>query len=127
MLFGMLASEGMVKESREGNDELLRDPANLKLGVGFKRFSDVIGLYRADNITKTVAFRFYDYLKKRNISLLFEYRKWMERNKKNKEVAEALKNDTAKLTKDTFLLFIAEIKGGLTEKEQKELLARHPT
>jgi hypothetical protein len=73
-----------------------------------------------------VAFRFYDYLKKRNISLLFEYRKWMERNKKNKEVAEALKNDKAKLTKDTFLLFLAEIKGGLGEKEQKELLARQP-
>ena len=37
----------------------------------------------------------------------------MERNKKNKEVAEALKNDKANLSKDIFILFIAEIKGGL--------------
>lgn len=43
----------------------------MRLNVGFKKFSDVIGLYRADNITKTSSFRFYDNLKKRNISFLF--------------------------------------------------------
>jgi hypothetical protein len=44
-------------------------------------------MYRAENITKTPNFRFYDFLKKRNISLLFEYRKWLDRNKKMKEVS----------------------------------------
>jgi hypothetical protein len=71
LLFGLFSREGIVKESRDGNEELLRDPNNLKLSIGYKKFSDVIGLYRAENITKTVAFRFYDYLKKRNISFLF--------------------------------------------------------
>lgn len=96
----------------------------MRLSIGFKKFSDVIGLYRADNITKTASFRFYDYLKKRNISFLFEFRKWMERNKKIKEVSDALKKDKPAMSRDTFLLFLLEIKGGLNEKELKEMASK---
>lgn len=61
----------MVHNSKFGNDELLKDPANLSLTFGYKKFVDIVGLYRAENITKTAHYRFYDYLKKRNVSLVF--------------------------------------------------------
>jgi hypothetical protein len=41
-----------------------------------------------------------------------------------KEVGEALKKDKATLAKETFLLFLGEIKGGLNEKELRELVNR---
>ena len=50
----------------------------------------------------------------------------MERNKKIKEVSEALKKDKPALSRDTFLLFLLEIKGGLNEKELKEMATRQP-
>jgi len=74
----------MIKNSKKGNDDVINDMLNLSKTFSFRRFSDVVGMYKSDNITKTPQYRFYDYLRKRNVSLTVEFRKWMERNKRVK-------------------------------------------
>ncbi len=49
-------------------------------------FIQIINLYKTQTITKTPQYKLIDYLKKRNISLLHEFYKYMEKNKKNKEI-----------------------------------------
>lgn len=50
-------------------------------------FVDVIQLYKTETLTKTPEFKLCDYVKKRNVSLLHEFYKFIEKNKKNKEVS----------------------------------------
>jgi hypothetical protein len=45
---------------------------------------DVLSIYRSGTISKTPQFKFMDYLKKRNVSLINEFYKFLEKNKKNK-------------------------------------------
>jgi hypothetical protein len=41
-------------------------------------------------------------------------------------VGEALKKNSQTLQKDTLLLFLSQLKTGLSEQELKELLSRYP-
>jgi hypothetical protein len=67
----------LIKNSKFGNDEIIKDSKNIEKKFNFKHFVDTIGIYRAQNITKTPQYKFYDYLKKRNISLLHEFKKFL--------------------------------------------------
>lgn len=81
-----------MKKSIYSNDEIIKDEANYHKVFNFKMFTDTITNFKNENITKTPHYKFFSYLKKRGVSLLNEFIKWMDRNKKIKEIAEALKN-----------------------------------
>lgn len=70
-LFSLFANDNIVKDNKLGNDDLIKDVTNLSKTFNFKKFVDIVSVYRSENITKTAQFRFYDYIKKRNISLIF--------------------------------------------------------
>ena len=99
LIFGLLVSEEVVHNARKGNDEVITDPANLLKTFTFKKFAEVVSRYRTDNITKTPHYRFAQYLRQRNVSLTAEFAKWLDRNKKIKEVAEALKKQSLTLSR----------------------------
>jgi len=67
----MLVNESVVKNAKFGNDDLIKDVSNLGKTFNYKKFIDIIIVYRSDNIMKTPQYRFYDYIKKRNVSLIF--------------------------------------------------------
>ncbi len=77
-------------------------------------FVQVIQLYKTETLTKTPQFKLVDYLKKRNVSLLHEFYKFLEKNKKIKEINQALKKKSTILSKEVIMMFLLEIKGGLT-------------
>jgi Ca2+-binding EF-hand superfamily protein len=89
----------------------------------FKMFTDVLSAYRNENITKTPHYKICEFLKKRGISLTNEFTKWMERNKKNKEISEAIKLKTYIFPRELYVGFVKELGSELTEKEAKEMMA----
>ncbi len=77
-------------------------------------FVEVVSLYRNETLAKTPQFKLIDFLKKRNVSLLHEFHKFLEKHKKHKEITEALKKKSTTLSRDLILTFLTEINAGLT-------------
>ena len=69
-------------------------------------FVEVISIYKTETVIKTPQYKFIDYLKRRNISLLHEFYKYMEKSKKNKEISEALKKKSTILSRDLIFAFM---------------------
>ncbi len=85
-LFSTFSNAEQIKASKFSNDELIKNDENTEKTFNYKNFIEVVNLYKTETLTKTPQFKLIDYLKKRNVSLLHEFYKFMDKNKKNKEV-----------------------------------------
>jgi hypothetical protein len=61
----------VVRGRRWGNDEAILDPSNLGRSFNFRQFAEAVLAHKTTHLTKTGAFRFIDYFKRRGISLFF--------------------------------------------------------
>lgn len=73
-----------IRKSKFSNDSLIKDPANSSKVFNLKMFMDVINHFKTEKITTTPAYKFCEFIKKRNISLINEFHKFLDRNKKSK-------------------------------------------
>lgn len=55
-------------------------------------FVKLIYYFQKKNIKKTPAYKLYEFFLKRKISLFQQFMNFMQRNKKVKQIAEALRN-----------------------------------
>lgn len=76
-IFGAFANADHLKNSSFSNDAIIKDETNVHKVFNFKMFADVVSTYKNENITKSPHYKLCYFLKRRNISLLNEFTKWM--------------------------------------------------
>jgi hypothetical protein len=77
---------------RLGNDSILKNENNLKKGFSYRQLIKLYYFFTKKNIKKTAAYKLYEALTKRRISLFQEMMNFMQTNRKNKEISESLKS-----------------------------------
>lgn len=98
-MFSALVNADALTKSRLGNDTLLNDPKNLEKGFSYRELIRLYYHYIRKNIKKTALYRLSEAIGKRKVSLFQEMVNFMQANRKNKEIAESLKNKEVILSK----------------------------